>query len=117
MSELNDSVELDRLSLPTRVRSVLDEAKCKTVGDVRQKSDRELRAIRGCGRWAIRRIREACGYKAATETHAVPTVPNLRDHFAGLAMAQIIARGEVTNDAIALYAYKQADAMLKARGQ
>jgi hypothetical protein len=54
---------------------------------------------------------------AETEMRLVPTVPSLRDHFAGLAMAQIIARGEVTNDAIALYAYKQADAMLKARGQ
>jgi hypothetical protein len=55
--------------------------------------------------------------KAATEMRCVPTVPSLRDHFAGLAMAQIIARGEVTNDAIALYAYKHADAMLKARQQ
>jgi hypothetical protein len=115
---------------------VLDEAQCKTVGDVRQKSDRELRAIRGCGRWAIRRIRDACGYKAETETQAVPMVPSLRDHFAGLAMPMAFAsyteqrradedgrldavdfEDPLDMEIVAESCYQFADAMLKARQQ
>jgi hypothetical protein len=66
--------------------------------------------------------------------HAVPTVPNLRDHFAGLAMQGIISldnhrvwqntNGETLDqwrDRLRLedatLAYAMADAMLKARQQ
>jgi hypothetical protein len=128
MSQIDDSVPLDDVVLPQRVRRALQLANCETVGDARRISDNDLYRIRGCGRTSIRMLREAIG----TNKTRSSADEALRDHFAGLAMQGMLvgcvgtigpqqemsayAKGHC-NNAIVDRAYAMADAMLKARNQ
>ena len=64
--ELSDSVLLDEVRLPTRIKNVLSIFGFKTVGDVRSASEKALLGLPDLGRKSVAHIRESFGLDSRT---------------------------------------------------
>ena len=59
--DLPDDTEINRIQLPTRIRTVLNKAGFKTIGEIRQSSDADLLRLRHSGPALIAFLRKAFG--------------------------------------------------------
>jgi DNA-directed RNA polymerase alpha subunit len=59
--QLPDDTPIDKLRLTTRMREALRAEGLKTVGEIREKSDRQLLSIRGLGTGSIAHLRASLG--------------------------------------------------------
>jgi DNA-directed RNA polymerase alpha subunit len=59
--QLPDDTPIDKLRLTSRMREALHAAGLKTVGDIRDRSDRQLLAIRDLGSGSIAHLRACLG--------------------------------------------------------
>ena len=59
--ELPDDTEINQIQLPTRIRTVLNKAGFKTIGEIRQSSDANLLRLRHSGPALIAFLRKALG--------------------------------------------------------
>jgi DNA-directed RNA polymerase alpha subunit len=59
--QLPDDTPIDKLRLATRMREALRAEGLKTVGEIREKSDRELLTIRDLGSGSIAHLRASLG--------------------------------------------------------
>ena len=59
--ELMDDTPLDSVELPTRIRNVLAAAGLKTVGDVREISDKTMLTFQDFGKGSLFQIRKTLG--------------------------------------------------------
>jgi DNA-directed RNA polymerase alpha subunit len=66
--QLPDGTPIDNLQLTTRIREALHAGGLRTVGEIRDKSDQQLLAIRDLGSGSIAHLRASLG---VTPVHAV----------------------------------------------
>jgi DNA-directed RNA polymerase alpha subunit len=59
--ELPDETLIDRVTLPTRIRNVLEAAGLKTVGEVRETSDDTLLSFQDFGEGSVTFLRNTLG--------------------------------------------------------
>ena len=59
--QLPDDTPIDKLRLPGRMREALRAGGLKTVGEIREKSDRQLLAIGDLGSGSIAQLRASLG--------------------------------------------------------
>lgn len=59
--ELPDDTPIERVQLPTRIRTVLVAAGLKTAGDVRETSDEILLSFQDLGKASVAHLRETLG--------------------------------------------------------
>jgi DNA-directed RNA polymerase alpha subunit len=59
--DLPDDTEINQIQLPTRIRTVLNKAGFKTIGEIRQSSDANLLRLRHSGPALIAFLRKALG--------------------------------------------------------
>jgi hypothetical protein len=59
--QLKDTIKITSLQIPTIIISSLTKAGIETIGQVRRKSDQDLRTIRGIGPDALRYLRDNLG--------------------------------------------------------
>jgi DNA-directed RNA polymerase alpha subunit len=64
---LPDATPLEKLKLTARIKQVLHAAGIKTIGEIRAKSDRELRSFPKLGPGAVKALREALGPSTAAD--------------------------------------------------
>jgi DNA-directed RNA polymerase alpha subunit len=65
--ELPDNTPIDRVRFPTRIRSVLNAAGLKTVGEVREISDETLLSFNDFGKVSVAHLRETLGLPSTDE--------------------------------------------------
>lgn len=70
---LPDDTPIEKLQLTTRMREALHAAGLRTVGEIRDKSDQQLLAIRDLGSGSIAHLRASLG---VTPVHAVRQAEN-----------------------------------------
>jgi DNA-directed RNA polymerase alpha subunit len=63
--ELPDDTPTDRIRLPTRIRNVLAAERLKTVGEIREASDKMLIALPDLGRGSVAYLRKTLGQSVA----------------------------------------------------
>jgi DNA-directed RNA polymerase alpha subunit len=59
--DLPDDTEINQIQLPTRIRTVLNKAGFKTIGEIRQSSDANLLQLQRSGPVLIAFLRKALG--------------------------------------------------------
>ena len=59
--ELPDDTEINQVQLPTRIRTVLNKAGFKTVGEIRKSSDADILRLHRSGPALIAFLRKAFG--------------------------------------------------------
>jgi DNA-directed RNA polymerase alpha subunit len=64
---LPDETPVENLKLATRIKQILQAAGVATVGEIRRKSDKELRSFPKLGPGAVKSLREALGPSTAAE--------------------------------------------------
>lgn len=116
----SDNTPIDRLPFSNRVVSCLRRMSIKTVGDLRQISDRELLRIPNFGPHSLNEIKEVLSKhkpKLEHEKQFVPGNTSDRAFFAGLAVQGITSNcfydSALTDKEIAHHAVNIADEMLK----
>jgi DNA-directed RNA polymerase alpha subunit len=63
--ELEDDTPTDYIRFPTRIRNVLAAERLKTVGEIRQASDKMLIALPDLGRGSVAYLRKTLGQSVA----------------------------------------------------
>ncbi|MGP8123725.1 MAG: DNA-directed RNA polymerase subunit alpha C-terminal domain-containing protein [Xanthobacteraceae bacterium] len=64
---LPDATPVEQLKLTPRIKQILQAAGVKTVGDIRRRSDKELRSLPKLGPGAVKSLRESLGPASAAE--------------------------------------------------
>lgn len=59
--ELTDDTPIEQVRLPTRIRNALRLAGIKSVGEVREASDRDLLSLQDIGQGSVEYLRESLG--------------------------------------------------------
>lgn len=59
--ELPDSTPVEKVRFSTRIRNVLNAARIKTVGEIREASDQSLLALQDLGPGSVAHLRETLG--------------------------------------------------------
>ena len=59
--ELPDDTPISDVKLPTRIQNALTAAGLKTVGEVREMSDENLRSLQDIGKGSVALLRETLG--------------------------------------------------------
>ena len=63
--ELEDDTPTDCIRFPTRIRNVLAAERLKTVGEIREASDKTLIALPDLGRGSVAYLRKTLGQSVA----------------------------------------------------
>jgi DNA-directed RNA polymerase alpha subunit len=59
--ELPDETPIDRVRLPTRIRTALNDADLKTIGEIREASDDTLLSFQNLGHVSLAYLRRTLG--------------------------------------------------------
>ncbi len=74
--DLPDDTPTDRIRFPTRIRNVLAVEKLKTVGEIREASDKMLMTLPDLGRGSIDFLRKTLGMPSSDRVTASDEGPS-----------------------------------------